>query len=107
MFFCVRWEVVRGTFVLVCGTHILRDAYATRRMSTIFVYHGVGTCQGAGCQYRPRALGLRRGVAGDVVLLLVVVSGSSIVDNVFGVLSFFSQSQMFSAVISHVLLFFR
>ena len=34
---------------------------------------GVGTWQGAGCQYRPRALGLRRGVAGDVVLLLVVV----------------------------------
>ena len=44
---------------------------------------GVGTWQGAGCQYRPRALGLRRGAAGDVVLLLAVVSGSSIVDNVF------------------------
>ena len=44
---------------------------------------GGGPWRGAGCQYRPRALGLRRGVAGDVVLLLVVVSGSSTVDNVF------------------------
>ena len=74
----------------------------------------LGTWLGAGCQYRRRALGLRRGVAavgdelestgssswccscrcgdvfaGDVVLLLEVGPGSSIVDNVFGVLSFF------------------
>ena len=47
------------------------------------------TWQVAGCHCRRRALGLRRGVAGDVVLLLVVGSGSSVVDEVFGVLSFF------------------
>ena len=41
---------------------------------------------------RRRTLGLRRVVAGDVVLLLVVVAASSIVDSVFGVLSFFFHS---------------
>ena len=75
------------------------------------------TWQGAACQCRRRALGLPRGVvaagddmkdtsssvADDVVLLL----GSSVVDNVLGVLSFFSHSLMFIVVTSNVLLFFR
>ena len=71
----------------------MRDAYATRRTSTTFVHLCTGTWKGAGCQYRPRALGLRRGAAavGDELkstvglrrVVAVVVSGSSIVDNVF------------------------
>ena len=47
------------------------------------------TWQGSGCQCRRRALGLPRGVAGDVVLLLVFGSSSSVVDKVLGV-EFFS-----------------
>ena len=61
----------------------------TRRTSPIFVRLGKRTWPRAGCQYRRRALDHRRGVAGDVVLVLVDMSGSSIVDNVSGVLSFF------------------
>ena len=47
--------------------------------------------------------GTSSSVADDVVLLL----GSSVVDNVLGVLSFFSHSLMFIVVTSNVLLFFR
>ena len=47
------------------------------------------TCQSAECHCRRRGVGLRRGVAGDVVLLLIFGSDSSVVDNVFGVLPFF------------------
>ena len=47
------------------------------------------TWQGAGCQCRRRALGLPRGIAGDIVLLLVFGSCSSVVDKVLGVVSFF------------------
>ena len=43
------------------------------------------TWQDAEYQFRRRALGLPRGVAGDVVLLL----GSSVVDNLLGVVPFF------------------
>ena len=42
---------------------ILRNAYDTRRTSSIFVHLDMGTWKGAGCQRRPRALGLRRGAA--------------------------------------------
>ena len=79
---------------------IRQPAHCVIRMPLV-ARRTTSTWQGAGCQCRRRALGLPRGVvaagddvkgtgssssvAGDVVLLL----GSSVVDNVLGVLSFF------------------
>ena len=92
-------------------------AYCACHSSFIFENLRKGTWQGAGCHRgtSTKSTGssswccsCRCGdaVAGDVVLL-VVGWGSSIVDNVFSVLSLISHLYTFFAAISYVLLFFR
>ena len=85
-------STLRTAYFVGHGYHVVRMPPVARH--TTFS-RTTSTWQGAGCRRRAlglrrsgRALGLRRGVAGDVVLLLVFGSVFSVVGDVFCVPSF-------------------